>query len=286
MATGREKQAGAARLGATPGQAVTVVLGTGALVLGGLHAPATTLLAVVVALQGAFVVAAIWRWTLIGFSFAPIPLASRPDEWPRYTILAALHVEAAVAPQLIRNLSRIDYPRHRLEGFLVLEAHDAATLAAIEATPRPPWLKVFIAPPGHPCTKPRALNFALAEATGDLLTIYDAEDEPHPNQLREAAARFVAEPSLGCLQAPLRIRERTHGARSTFLDRQFALEYASLFEVTLRGMARLGLPFPLGGTSNHLSMRALRDAAAGIPSTSPRTPISASACGGTAGASA
>ncbi len=260
MATGREKQAGAARLGATPGQAVTVVLGTGALVLGGLHAPATTLLAVVVALQGAFVVAAIWRWTLIGFSFAPIPLASRPDEWPRYTILAALHDEAAVAPQLIRNLSRIDYPRHRLEGFLVLEAHDAATLAAIEATPRPPWLKVFIAPPGHPCTKPRALNFALAEATGDLLTIYDAEDEPHPNQLREAAARFVAEPSLGCLQAPLRIRERTHGARSTFLDRQFALEYASLFEVTLRGMARLGLPFPLGGTSNHLSMRALRDA--------------------------
>lgn len=39
-------------------------------------------------------------------------------------------------------------------------------------------------PPGKPQTKPRALNCALARATGDLLTVYDAEDEPDPLQLR------------------------------------------------------------------------------------------------------
>ncbi|MDP2764683.1 MAG: glycosyltransferase family 2 protein, partial [Brevundimonas sp.] len=101
----------------------------------------------------------------------------------------------------------------------------------------------------------RALNCALARATGALLTVYDAEDEPHPLQLREAAARFVADTDgrLACLQAPLRIR-----AGSRFLERQFAAEYASLFEVVLPGMARLGLPFPLGGTSNHFRVGVLR----------------------------
>ena len=44
-------------------------------------------------------------------------------------------------------------------------------------------------PPGEPRTKPRALNCALPLATGDLLTVYDAEDEPDPLQLREAAGR-------------------------------------------------------------------------------------------------
>lgn len=73
--------------------------------------------------------------------------------------------------------------------------------------------------------------------------------------------RFAADGSkrLACLQAPLRIQTGFRHARSSpFLDRQFAAEYAALFEVKLPGMARLGLPFPLGGTSNHFRVDALR----------------------------
>ena len=200
-----------------------------------------------------------WRVFLTFVSAAP-PLADPPLEvLPRYTILAALHDEAEVVGQLIERLSRIDYPAHRLQGMLVLEAHDRATIAAALAAPRPSWLQVFVAPPGQPLTKPRALNCALARATGDLLTVYDAEDEPDPQQLREAAARFAADRTgrVACLQAPLRIRPRS-AARPTFLERQFAAEYAALFETTLPGMCRLGLPFPLGGTSNHFRTDVLR----------------------------
>ena len=209
--------------------------------------------------QTAFVVSALWKTIVAIASLRRPPPVPRPIEWPRYTILAALYDEAAVTPQLIANLARIDYPAHRLEAFIVLESHDHATLAAAQAAPKPPWLKILVVPPGCPQTKPRALNHALGHAKGDLITIYDAEDRPHPQQLRQAAARFVAQPRLGCLQAPLRIRPSGR-AGSSFLDRQFAFEYAALFEVTLPGMARLGLPFPLGGTSNHLRMTALRAA--------------------------
>ena len=221
--------------------------------------PGLTLMTLVVALQVGFVIGALWRAILAIASLHPLPSPPRPTRWPRYTVMAALHDEAAVVPQLIRNLSRIDYPRHQLEAFLVLEAHDRATLDAAQATPRPDWLRILVVPPGSPQTKPRALNHALSFATGEFVTIYDAEDAPDPGQLREAAARFAVAPSLGCLQAPLRIRRGGAGL-TRFLDRQFAFEYAALFEVNLPGMAYLNLPFPLGGTSNHVRTAALRAA--------------------------
>ena len=212
----------------------------------------------------AFLAVSIWRVALVFLSAQPAfgPVHAADPELPPYTVLVALHDEAEVMEQLVERLARIDYPHDRLQGLLILEAHDGATIAAARAAPKPDWLKLFIAPPGRPQTKPRALSCALPRVTGDLLTVYDAEDEPDPLQLREAAARFAADAGgrLACLQAPLRIR-RMHPAPapSPFLDRQFAAEYASLFETALPGMARLGLPFPLGGTSNHFRVDALRE---------------------------
>lgn len=180
------------------------------------------------------------------------PLADK--DLPAYTIIAPLYREAAVAAELVANLARLDYPRDRLQVLIVLEAKDHETQAAFGALDLPAGFQVLIAPPGSPQTKPRACNIALDRAHGDLVVIYDAEDAPHPGQLREAAARFAqADADLACLQAPLRIEPDPR-----FLPDQFALEYAVLFEVFLPALARWGLPFPLGGTSNHFRASALR----------------------------
>jgi cellulose synthase/poly-beta-1,6-N-acetylglucosamine synthase-like glycosyltransferase len=239
--------------GFAPGQIVILVALAGA--SGALGWFRADLLGSGVILAGAygFLAVALWRTALVLLSAVRPQAAPEPPTWPRYTVVAALYQEAEVVGQLIERLSRIDYPADRLQGLIVLEAHDHETIAAAIAEPRPAWLEVLVAPPGKPQTKPRALNCALAHATGDLLTVYDAEDEPDPLQLREAASRFAADESgrLACLQAPLRIRRRRRSTSSRFIDRQFAAEYASLFETTLPGVARLGLPFPLGGTSNH-----------------------------------
>src|SRR5918999_264023 len=52
------------------------------------------------------------------------------------------------------------------------------------------------APPdaGGPRTKPRALNVGLSHVTGQLLTIYDAEDRPEPDQLQKAVLAFDRHP--------------------------------------------------------------------------------------------
>lgn len=178
------------------------------------------------------------------------PAPSLPDaDLPAYTVIAPLYREAEVAAGLVAALAALDYPRDRLQVLLVLEADDHETLAALTALPLPDIVELLVAPPGRPRTKPRACNVALEFATGELLTIYDAEDRPDPGQLREAAARFAAGSSrLACLQAPLRVDPDRR-----FLPAQFGLEYAVQFEVMLPLLARLGAPFPLGGTSNHFN---------------------------------
>ena len=100
----------------------------------------------------------------------------------------------------------------------------------------------------EPQTKPKALNVAMKYARGDIITIYDAEDIPHPSQLKAAVRAFMADIRLGAVQAPLEY----FNADQNWLTRQFALEYSALFHVWNPLLDRLNLPFPLGGTSNHI----------------------------------
>ena len=193
--------------------------------------------------------------------YAPLP-AVEPAELPVYTVLVALHDEAAVVPQLVAHLDALRWPRTKLDIRLVCEADDRATLEAIAAHGLPPHMKVIRVPGYGPRTKPKALNYALDGALGDLLVLYDAEDRPHRNQLLEAYGAFRdGDDALACLQAPLQI---DNGHRS-FMARGFALEYAALFRGLLPFLARRGLPIPLGGTSNHFRVDALRQVGAWDP---------------------
>jgi len=99
---------------------------------------------------------------------------------------------------------------------------------------------------------------------GELLVVFDAEDAPAPGQLREAAERFLRSPrELACLQARLAI----DNIEDSWLTRLFAVEYAVLFDVLNPGLAELGLPLPLGGSSNHFRTGVCAKSAAGMPGT-------------------
>lgn len=160
-----------------------------------------------------------------------------------------------MVPQLLDALIALDYPAPLLDIKLILEAGDRATIAMVRAHRLPGCFEVIIVPRSWPQTKPKALNFALPFASGELLTIFDAEDVPEPDQLRKAAAALMADPkNLACVQARLSF----YNAEHNWLTRQFALEYASLFDVTVPALAAYGQPLPLGGTSNHFRTSILR----------------------------
>jgi hypothetical protein len=242
----------------SPPQVVGVVVAGLFAALGVALAPMTAL---AMAHHLFFAVFLLGGMTRLAAAATPLPpghASPPPDaELPSYTIITPLYREAEVLPELVGSLAAIDYPHDRLQALIVLEADDEITRAAARSVALPSFIQVLVAPPGTPRTKPRACNYALERAKGELVVVYDAEDMPDPGQLREAAARFAAsEPRLACLQAPLRIED---SGFSLFLPSQFRLEYAAHFEVLLPALSRWGLPFPLGGTSNHFKVRPLRE---------------------------
>lgn len=185
----------------------------------------------------------------------PAQIASPdPARMPRYCVLVALYREAPIVPDLLVALSKLVWPRGKLEVKLVCEADDHPTLEALRAQPLKPWIEIVEVPPGHPRTKPKALNFALPLTSADFVVLYDAEDRPHPWQLIEAWQTFEAEDDdLACLQAPLII---SNSGQSP-LTRLFGFEYAALFRGLLPFLARHCVLLPLGGTSNHFRRAAL-----------------------------
>jgi glycosyltransferase involved in cell wall biosynthesis len=182
--------------------------------------------------------------------------ALHAGDLPTYSILVPMYRESAeVMARLIAHLNALDYPRDKLDIKLICEADDSETIAALKHLHPPETMEILAVSPSSPRTKPKACNVALAHVRGDYVVIYDAEDAPAPDQLRRAVAMFRDAPAnLACLQAALNYYNREENT----LTRMFALEYSALFRLLLPALERLGLPIPLGGTSNHLRTDILR----------------------------
>lgn len=166
---------------------------------------------------------------------------------PVVTILAPLFREAHALPGLLQAIGHFDYPKEKLDVKLLLEEGDVETIAEARRLAHPGNVELIVTPPSHPQTKPKACNYGLHCARGDLIVIYDAEDEPEADQLRLAAETFLANgDELACVQAKLNF----YNADENWLTRLFTLEYCLWFDHFLPALDRIGAPVPLGGTSN------------------------------------
>lgn len=176
-----------------------------------------------------------------------VPL--HPPGWmrqPVVSLLVPLFREERIAEHLLARLARLKYPKALLDLCLVVESDDQVTRACLARTALPPHARVIVVPPGSVRTKPRALNYALDHCHGSIIGVYDAEDAPDPDQIALVVARFAAAPpEVACLQGRLSF----YNARQNWMARCFTIDYAIWFAVVLPGIARLGLPVPLGGTT-------------------------------------
>jgi glycosyltransferase XagB len=182
--------------------------------------------------------------------------ALRAEDLPVFTVLVPMFREAAMLPQLAQSLRGLDYPLGKLDIKIVLEAGDLETIEAARALGLEGVFEIIIVPRSEPQTKPKACNFALRFARGEYLVVYDAEDRPEPDQLRKVVATFGrSPPNTACLQCRLSY----YNAGENWLTRMFTLDYALWFDQVLPGLERLGMPIPLGGTSNHFRTDVLRE---------------------------
>lgn len=175
---------------------------------------------------------------------------------PVYSVLIPMYRETESLPGMLKSLRALDYPASKLDIKLVLEADDEATLAAAVRLKPHYHFDIIRVPPSELRTKPKACNYALKFARGEYVTIFDADDRPEPMQLKKAVQAFRSLPKdVVCLQARLNY----YNANDNLLTRFFSLEYTTLFHFMLYGLERMGIPIPLGGTSNHIALARLRE---------------------------
>lgn len=204
----------------------------------------------------------LFLWRITPDTLPPRAPPALQGPLPVYSVMVALHREAEVIEQLLDALSALDWPASRLDIKLVCEADDEETLEALARYRLPFHMEIVRVPPYAPRTKPKALDYALRGVRGEFVTIYDAEDRPHPGQLREAYRHFLqGGEQLACVQAPLQIDNEG----DTWLSTLFAAEYHAQFHGFLPMLAKGGRPLPLGGTSNHFRRKTLIEAGAWDP---------------------
>lgn len=223
---------------------------------------AATLAITIAVLAGIFLILIVIR--LLAVAFALLSRRSRKARafeaggaLPVITVLIPLYREADVLPDLITAIGDLDYPADRLDVKLLIEADDTDTLRVAQDLHVHRLCEVIPVPPGQPRTKPKALNYGLHFARGDIVAIFDAEDRPARGQLRAAVEAFrTGDRRLAVVQAPLSI----HNGKDGWLAAQFEIEYAIHFRVWLPFLARIGAPLALGGTSNYFRRDTLIEA--------------------------
>ena len=179
----------------------------------------------------------------------------KEETLPIYSILCPLYKEANILPQFIAAIEALDWPKEKLDVILVLEEDDEETINAAKELELPDHFRILVVPHASPKTKPKACNFGLAQAKGEYIVIYDAEDRPEPMQLKKAYIAFAkVGPKVVCLQSKLNY----YNSHDNLLSRLFTAEYSLWFDLVLPGLQSINTTIPLGGTSNHFKTHALR----------------------------
>lgn len=275
MVTGQASQSAARLL--SRGQLVACGVVVVAFCLGAALTPRLTIVVIIGMCIAFYLLTAILKLVVMvaGKRYQPplsMPLTPDDAGLPTYAVLLPLHKEANMLRHLVNRVRQLRYPEDKLRIMLLIEHDDEETLTAARALGIPfcgepssrihdDYLFVLVIPPGGPKTKPNALNVAMSVAVAEgceYVTIYDAEDRPEADQLLKAVGIFrAADPRLGCLQAELAFWNDDMNWVSALYWIGYKIHYTRF----LPGLVRLGLPVPLGGTSNHFRVSVLRDIA-------------------------
>ncbi len=178
------------------------------------------------------------------------------NDLPTYTVFCPLYKEWQVLPQFVEAMQALDYPKDKLQVMLQLEEDDAETVQRAQNMQLPKYFEIVVVPNSKPKTKPKAMNYGLQFATGDIVTIYDAEDKPESLQLKKVVVAFRKLPeNVVCVQGKLNF----YNPHQNMLTRMFTAEYSLWFDLILPGLQSIGAPIPLGGTSNNFKKSILHE---------------------------
>ncbi len=146
-------------------------------------------------------------------------LALVPDRGlPAISVLVPCHNEEKVIAHTIRALLAFDYPAEKLEILIINDGSTDRTAEVVrEFTDA--RVRLLEVPKARAARgKSGALNYALREASHDVLAIYDADNMPEPGALRPLAEHLVRDARLGAAVGMYRAWNRKRAFLTRFLN--------------------------------------------------------------------
>lgn len=120
-----------------------------------------------------------------------------PPQWPRLSLIVAVHNEQQRIAEKLRNTLALDYPRDCLEVIVASDASDDATDARVRQF-ADQGVRLVRAPTRR--GKEHAQWLALQQAGGDILVFSDAATRLPPDSLRILVRNF-ADPTVGAVSS-------------------------------------------------------------------------------------
>lgn len=167
---------------------------------------------------------------------------------PRYSFTAIVPCkhETYTIADTIKAMHRIKYPEDKKEILVVIhEGTDDGTIEIVKSTidELGKTAVKLVTYNEDPVNKPHGLNTALMAASGDFVTIFDAEDEPHPDLFSVINTELIKN-EVDVVQSGVQLMNYDSNWYSTFN----VLEYYFWFKSSLHFYAMQGV-VPLGGVS-------------------------------------
>ena len=107
------------------------------------------------------------------------------DPYLTFTIMLPARHEEGIFRRTIQKVYALNYPKELMQIIAICRVDDTGTIAEAQASINElgdPNVQLLIFN-DYPINKPHGLNLALQIARGDVVTIFDAEDEPHADIL-------------------------------------------------------------------------------------------------------
>ena len=165
-----------------------------------------------------------------------------------FTVLLPCRHEESVIQSTIERVVRARYPLSLLEVVVICTPDDTGTISKAQekiASLRERGVRCVrvIAYRGAPINKPHALNAGIRATRNDVVTIFDAEDDIHPDIFNVVNTLMVSE-HVNVVQCGVQLMNY----QSNWYSALNVLEYFFWFKSRLHYHARIG-SIPLGGNT-------------------------------------
>ena len=220
---------------------------------------AALVFSIVIAIQAGYTVyLMIYTWDQPdAFDAAAAPSSFEPPQVSFTVMLPARH-EEEVIQETIGRVASANYPAELIEIIVICEAGDTGTIGQaqrkIDELGHAGHTNLRVATfNDRPINKPHGLNVGFAQSNGDVVTIFDAEDEIHPDIFNIVNTVMLRE-KVRAVQCGVQLMDYDSSWYSTLN----VLEYYFWFKSRLHFHASAGM-IPLGGNTVFFRRQLLRE---------------------------